>query len=102
MSMRRVTGAGREAYQHANSVPCGVGREQLAFDPGRDLFPFRLGPLTHGRQHWWLARLLGDAKREACLQRGSWTKHIGGPGNKSIEHWTDVLHFALTVRARGN
>src|SRR4029079_2412380 len=39
MSMRGITGAGREAYEHANSVPFGVGRKQLAFDPGRNLFP---------------------------------------------------------------
>ena len=45
MSMRGVTRAGREAHQHADPVPFRVGREQLAFDSGRDLFPFRLGPL---------------------------------------------------------
>src|SRR5689334_22921380 len=40
MSMRRVSGAGREAYEHANSMPFCVGREQLAFDSGRNLYPF--------------------------------------------------------------
>src|SRR6185503_14001738 len=75
MSMRGVTGAGREAYQHANPVSCGIGREQLAFDPGRNLFPFRLGPLPRQRQHWLLAGLRGDAKREARLQRCSGTQH---------------------------
>src|SRR6185295_9608798 len=62
MSMRGVTGAGREAYQHAYLMLFGVGREQLAFDPGRDLFPFRLGPLPRQRQHWWRAGLRGDAQ----------------------------------------
>src|SRR5438105_12728337 len=36
MRMRRVAGARREAYQHADPVSFHVGREQLAFDPGRD------------------------------------------------------------------
>src|SRR5512132_3954989 len=43
MRMGWVTRAGRQPYQHADPVPFRVGREQLAFDPGRDLFPFRLG-----------------------------------------------------------
>src|SRR6185503_20812296 len=102
MSMRGVTGAGREANQHANPVPCGVGRKQLAFDSGRNLFPFRLGPMSRRRQHWLLAGLLGDAKREACLQRCSRTKQLGGPGDEPIEHWAEALHFALAIRARGN
>src|SRR5512132_3705680 len=42
MSMRWVTRAGREADQHADPVPFRVAREELAFNPGRDLFPFRL------------------------------------------------------------
>src|SRR6185369_9860402 len=102
MSMRGVSGAGREAYQHANTMSFGVGRQQLAFDPGRNLYPVRLEPLPRQRQHWWIASLLGDAKREPCLQRCSWTKHIGGPGDEPIEHRTEALHFALTVRACGN
>src|SRR6185369_7423506 len=100
--MRGVTGAGREAYQHANSVPSSVGREQLAFDAGRHLFPFRLRPLRRGRQDRLLAGLLGDAKREACLERCSRTKHIARPGNKSIEQRAEAFHFALTLRARGD
>src|SRR5205085_12046130 len=44
MRMRWVTRAGRKAYQHADPISFIVGREQLAFDPGRDMFPFRLGP----------------------------------------------------------
>src|SRR6185295_10402871 len=102
MSMRGVSGAGRETYQHANPVPCGVGRQQLAFDPGRNLFPFRFGPLRRRRQHWLLAGLLGDAQREARLQRCSRTKQIGGPGDEPVEHRTEELDFALTVRARGD
>src|SRR5437588_9563955 len=44
VSMRRITRAGLQAHQHADPMPFGVSREQLAFDPGRDRFPFRLGP----------------------------------------------------------
>src|SRR5919202_17470 len=40
MRMRRVARAGCEAYQHADPVPFRVGRQQLAFDARRDLFPF--------------------------------------------------------------
>src|ERR1700752_3448785 len=59
MTMRGVGGAGREAYQHADPVPLRVGREQLAFDAGRDLFPFRLGPgLARRRQHGFFSGLL--------------------------------------------
>ena len=64
-----VTRAGREAYEHADPVPFRVGREQLAFDPGRDLFPFRLGPLPRRRRHRLFPRLFGDTKRKARLQR---------------------------------
>jgi quercetin dioxygenase-like cupin family protein len=52
MRMRGITRAGRETYQHADAVPFRVGREQLAFDPGRDLFPFRLGPLGGSFSLW--------------------------------------------------
>src|ERR1700751_5069203 len=102
MVMRRVTGAGREAYQHADPVPLRVGRQQLAFDPGRDLFPFRLGPPSCRRQHRLLAGLLGDAKRKARLQRCRRTQHIGGPGDEPINHRAEALQFALAIRARGN
>ena len=68
MNMRRVSSAGREAYQHADPVPFGVGCEQLAFDPRRDQFPIWLGPLLRQRQHWLLAGLGGDAKCKARLQ----------------------------------
>src|SRR5204862_2172636 len=44
MSMRWVTSAQRQAHHHADPGSLHFGREQLAFDPGRDLFPFRLGP----------------------------------------------------------
>jgi hypothetical protein len=64
MSMRRV----RKAYQHADPVPLRVGREQLAFNPGRDLFPFQLGPPRQRGQHWFLPGLLGNTKRKARLQ----------------------------------
>src|ERR1051326_1201874 len=80
MRMRRVTGAGRQAHQHADPVPYHVGREQLAFDPGRDLLPFRLGPSllarAHRRQHRFFPGLLGDATRQARLQRCGRTQHI--------------------------
>src|SRR5207248_9243920 len=65
MRMRRITRAGREAYQHADPVSFRVGREQLAFDPGRDLFPFRFGPLPRRRQHRLFPGILRDAKRQA-------------------------------------
>ncbi len=58
MSMRGVTRSTREAYEHANPVPLRIGREQLAFDPRRHLFPFRLGPQRRFRQHRWLPGLL--------------------------------------------
>jgi hypothetical protein len=51
MGVRRVTRAWREAYQHADPEPFRVGREKLAFDPGGDLFPFRLGPPPCRRRH---------------------------------------------------
>jgi hypothetical protein len=67
MSMRWVTRAGRQPYQHADPVPLRVGREQLAFDPWRDLFPFRFGPLQRRRRHWLLPRLIGDPNaRRSC------------------------------------
>ena len=66
MRMRGVTRAGREAHQHADPVPFRVGREQLAFDPGRDLFPFRLGPLPRRRQH----RLASPSPRR-CEAQGA-------------------------------
>jgi len=67
--MRGIACAGREAYQHADPVPFRVGREQLAFDPRCDLFPFRLGPLARRRQHRRFPHLFGDASRKAALQR---------------------------------
>ena len=79
-----------------------VGREQLAFDPGRDLFPFRLGPLPRRRRHWWLPGLLGDTKRKARLQRCRRTQHIGGPGDEPIDHRPEALQLALAIRARGD
>jgi hypothetical protein len=99
MRMRGVTRAGREAYQHADAVPFRVGREQLAFDPGRDLFPFRLGPLPRRRQHRLFPRLLRDAKRKAPLHRRRWTQHVGGPGDKPIDHRPEALQLALAIRA---
>src|SRR6266513_4665803 len=42
VGMRRVTRARCEAYQHADPVPFRVGREQLAFDSGRDRQSTRL------------------------------------------------------------
>ncbi len=76
-----VTRVGREAYQHAHSMPFSIGREPFAFDPRRNLFPFRLRPLLSRRQHWWLAGLLGDTTSKAGLQRCRQTQHIGGPGD---------------------
>ena len=102
MRMRRVTRAGREAHQHADPVPFRVGREQLAFDPGRDLFPFRLGPPPRRRQHRRFSRLLGDAKRKARLQRCRRTQHIGRPGDEPIDHRAKALQLALAIRARGD
>src|SRR6476620_10096714 len=69
MRMGWVARAGRQPYQHADPVPFGVGREQLAFDPGRDLFPFRLGPLPRRWRHRLFPGLLGNAKRKTPLQR---------------------------------
>jgi len=102
MRMRGVTRAGREAYQHADAVPFRVGREQLAFDPGRDLFPFRLGPLPRRRKHRLFPRLLRDAKRKAPLQRRRWTQHVGGPGDEPIDHRLEALQLALAIWARGD
>jgi hypothetical protein len=82
MSMRRVTGAGREPHQHADPVSLRVGREQLAFDAGRDLFPFRLGPASRRRRHRRFPGLLGDTTRQAFLQRGRRTQHIVGQATK--------------------
>src|ERR1051326_8342643 len=49
MRMRRVAGARCEAYQHADPRSFRISREQLAVDPGCDLFPFRLGPSLFSR-----------------------------------------------------
>ena len=102
MRMRGITRAGREAYQHADPVPFRVGREQLAFDPGRDLFPFRLGPLPRRRRHRLLPGLLGDAERKTLLQRCRRTQHIGGPGDEPVDHRAEALQLALAIRARGD
>src|SRR6516164_7807188 len=102
MRMRGVTRAGREAYQHADAVPFRVGREQLAFDPRRDLFPFRLGPLPRRRQHRLLPGLLRDAKCKGSLQRLRWTQHVGGPRDEPIDHRTETLQLALAIRAQGD
>ena len=83
-------------------MPFRVGREQLAFDPGRDLFPFRLGPLLRRRQHRLLPGLLGNTKRKPPLQRCRRTQHIGGPRDEPIDHRTQALQLALAIRARGD
>src|SRR5205814_10531435 len=105
MGMRRVAGTRREAHQHADPVPFRVGRQQLAFDPGRDLFPFRLGPsllaLARRRQHRWLPRLLGDTMRKTRLQLCRRTHHIGGPGDEPVDYRAEARFLALVVRARG-
>src|SRR5712671_7200401 len=102
MRMRGVTCVWREAYQHADTVLFRVGREQLAFDPGRDLFPFRLGPLPCRRQHRLPPGLLRDAKRKAPLQRRCWTQQVGGPADKLIDHRPEALQLVLAIRARGD
>jgi hypothetical protein len=102
MSMRRVTGAGRQPYQHADPVPFRVGRQQLAFDPWRNLFPFRLRPLQHRQRHRLFPRLLGDPKGKTLLQWYRRTQHIGGPADQPIDDWPQVLQLALAIRARGN
>src|ERR1044072_4343476 len=61
VSMRWITRSGCEAHKHADPLPFRVRREQLAFDAGGDLFPFRLRPLTCGRNHWFLANFIGKA-----------------------------------------
>jgi hypothetical protein len=78
------------------------GREQLAFDPGRDLFPFRLGRLTRRRQHRLFPRLLGDTKRKTRPQRFGRTQEVGGPGDEPIDHRAEALQLALAIRARGD
>src|SRR5882672_9010715 len=102
MRMRGVARAGREAYQHADAVPLRVGREQLAFDPGRDLFPFRLGPLPRPRQYRLISRPLRDAKCKPPLQRCRWTQHVGGPGDELIDHRPERLQLMLAIRARAD
>src|SRR5204862_6247869 len=95
MRMRRVAGARREAYQHADPVPFRIGREQLAFAPGRDLSPFRLRPSLFASarrwQHWISPGLLGDAECKARLQRCRRTQHIGAPGDEPVEHRAQAL-----------
>src|SRR4029077_2727700 len=102
MRMGWVTRAGRKPYQHADPVPFRVGREQLAFDPGRDLFPFRLRPLPRRWRHRLFPRLLGNAKRKTRLQRRRRSQHIGGPGDEPTVRRAEALHLALAIRARGN
>ena len=102
MRMRGVARAGREAHQHADPLPLRVGRKQLAFDPGRDLFPVRLGPLPRRRRHWRLPGLFGDAMRQARLQRCGRTQHVGRPGDEPVDHRTEALQLAPAIRARGN
>src|ERR1041384_3434418 len=92
MCMCWVTRARRETYQHTDPLPFCIGREQLAFDSRRDLFPFRLGPLLYRRQ---------EARHKPCLQRGSGTQYIAGPGDEPIDHRAEALPLALAIRARG-
>src|SRR5438105_9707511 len=106
MRMRRITRATRQAHQHADPVPFRVGREQLAFDPGRDLFPFRLGPSllarARRRQHRFFPGLLRDTTRKPRLQRCRRTQHIGRPGNEPVDHRAQALQFAPAIRAGGD
>src|SRR5215212_1145575 len=65
VGVRRVMRARRQAHQHADPMPGAVGRQQLAFDAGRDLLPIGLRPsLRRG-----LAGLPTDPPRETRLQR---------------------------------
>jgi len=42
VGVRGITGAGGKAYQHADATSFRVSCQQLAFDTGRNLLPFRL------------------------------------------------------------
>jgi len=100
--MRGVTGAGRKAHEHANPVPFCVRRQQLAFDPRRDLLPFGLGPLSRRRQYRLLPGLLGDATRKASVQGGRRTQHVRGPGDELSDHRAEAFQLALALRTRGD
>src|SRR6185436_4082631 len=102
MSMRGVTRAGREADQHADPVVFRVAREQFAFDPGRDLFPFRLRPLPRRRQHRLFPGLFGDTKGKPRLQRCRRTQHVGGPGNEPIDDRAQAVQLPSAIAARGD
>jgi len=102
VGMRGVTGAGRKAHEHANPVPLCVRREQLAFDPRRDLLPFGLGPLSRRWQYRRLPGLLGDATRKASLQGGRRAQHVCGPGDELSDHRAEALQLALAIRTRGD
>src|SRR5205085_8320146 len=60
MRMRGIARTRREANQHADPVLFGVGREQLALDPRRDLLPWRLGLLRREGQYRLCRGLPGD------------------------------------------
>jgi hypothetical protein len=49
MGVGRIRGARREPYEHADAIAFGIGREQLAKDPGRRLVPFEFGRSSRRR-----------------------------------------------------
>jgi hypothetical protein len=82
-------------------MPLGVSRQQLAFDPGRYLFPWRLGPPSSRRQYRLFPRLVGDAKRQTPRKRCRRTQYIGGPTDESIDHRAKAFQLTQAIRARG-
>src|SRR5579862_2767771 len=99
MSMCWVARSGCEAHKHGNPVCVRVARKQLALNPRRDLFPFRLAPLPRRQQRGLLGGLFGNATRKASSQRYRGAQDVGRPGNEAIDDAVHGCQLAQALRA---
>src|SRR5579871_35443 len=99
MRVRGIMRSGRETYQHADPLSFRVIRQELAFDSGRDLFPFRLRPRLYRRDHRRFSRIFRNALCKTRFQRGGRTEHIGRPADQTVEHRAKTLQFLPAIRA---
>ncbi len=97
--MRWITCTGRQPHEHADPAPYRVGRQQLAFDLGCNLLPFRLTPAARRRRQKGLAAFFGDALRKMKLERWCRPQHIDGPAHQAVNCRTQRLQLGLAIRA---
>jgi hypothetical protein len=69
MTMGRIPCAWRKTDQHADPASFRIDCQQLAFNAGRNVRPFRLGPLWSRRRHQRLSAFCRDAGGQTRLQR---------------------------------